>query len=126
MSRKNVLPYKLATAQSLSSSFNSAVTTITYTDNISYQINCTTTNSVGTFALEVSDDYQISNGTIVNAGTWNPLTLGGGIPAVNATDAVISISLTQVPFGAIRVAFTSSTPGTGTCDIYFLSKQLGG
>lgn len=128
MPRKNILPYQIESDKSLAASFTSTPTVITFTDNISYQINCYTSDSIGTFALEVSNDYVVDSvtGSVKFAGTWNPLDLGGGTPFVNGDDAVISISLNQVPFGAIRVAYTSSVAGTGTCDIFFLSKQLGG
>lgn len=128
MSRKNILIQQVATAQSLSSSFISSPTIISYMDNMSYQINCTTTDSIGSFALQISNDYSIDNltGAVINPGNWNPIPLGGGTPTVNANDTVIDISLTQVPFSAIRLAYTSTTAGTGTCNIYFVSKQIGG
>lgn len=127
MSRKNVLPYKIATAQSLATSFTTAPTVITYTDNISYQINITTSNSTGTFAVETSDDYQKDPTTnaLINAGRWVPLTLSG-VPTVAAANDTIDIALNQVPYGAIRLSYTSAVAGTGVCDIYFLSKQVGG
>ena len=128
MSRKNVLPYKLAIAQSLSASFNSAPTVIKNLDNISYQINLLTTNSIGTFAVQCSNDYEINSANdnaAVNPGTWVSLTLGGGTPFVNAANDSIIIDLNQLPYSAIRVAYTSSTPGTGTCDIYLLAKTVG-
>lgn len=128
MARKDVNKYTLVDSQSLAADFTTSPTVIDYTDNISYQINCFTTDSIGTFSLEISNDYQVYGPSkqVVNPGTWNPLVLGGGTPFVNAADAVISISLNQVPFSAIRLSYTSTTPGTGTCTVTYLSKQLGG
>lgn len=127
MARKNVLPYKLATLQSLSSNFTTPPTNITYTDNISYQINVTTTNSTGTFAVEVSDDYQrdATTNALINPGHWVALSLSG-TPTVAGANDTIDIALQQVPYGAIRLSYSSIVAGTGTCDIYFLSKQIGG
>lgn len=127
MARKNVLPIQLLTNKSLATSFTSQAVLTTYTDNISFQINVTTTDSIGTFAVQVSNDYSVDNvtGAVLNSGTWNPLTLGG-TPTVNANDTVIDISLNQVPFNAIQLAYTTGTPGTGTCNVYYFAKQIGG
>lgn len=126
MARKDTLLHELLVDQSLSSSFNSPATVIRYGDNISYQIDITTTNSIGTFSVQVSNDYAVGpDNTITNAGTWNTLTLSG-TPTVDATNDIISISLNQVPYFAIRLAYTSSTAGTGTCNAWITSKQVGG
>lgn len=128
MARKNTLYYKVAEAQSLSSSFISSPTVVTYLDNCAYQLNVTTTNSIGTFKVQGSLDYKISEpGTEVqNPGQWADLPLGGGTPFVNAANDTILIDLNQIPFSALRIVYTAGTPGTGTVDIMFVSKQLGG
>ncbi len=125
MSRKNTLNHPILTAQSLVASFNSPVTFIRNTDNVSYQINVTTSNSTGTFSVQVSDDYTESNNIITNPGTWVTLTLSG-TPSVAATNDVIGISLNQLPYDSIRLAYTSSVAGTGTCSAIITSKQTGG
>ncbi len=126
MARKDVLPHKVATAQSLTTSFNSEPTTITYLDNVAYQINVTTSNSTGTFAVQGSLDYKVDGPTgVVTPGNWISLTLSGTPVAAGANDQII-ISMNQVPFNALRIAYTAVTPGTGTCDIYILAKQVGG
>lgn len=125
--RKNTLITYIAKNQSLSASFNSAPTIVRFLDNISYQINVTTTNSQGTFDVEVSNDYYVNeaNGdVVVNSGTWVPLTLAGGTPTVAAADTNITISLTQLPYYAVRLSYTSSVAGTGTCSIYVSAKAL--
>lgn len=127
MSAKNNLVYQLLSNQSLSASFNSPPTVIRNLDNCSYQINATTTNSQGTFQVQVSNDYFVNeaNGnTVENLGTWVPLTLAGGVPTVSAADTDISIALTQLPFYAVRLAYISTTPGTGICDIFVTDKRL--
>lgn len=128
MSKKASNRYLLASAQSLSASFNSTPTIIMNQDNISYQINVTTTNSQGTWKVQASDDYQVPAGTtqIENPGNWVDLTLGGGTPNVNAANTIINISLNQTTFAAIRLAYTSTTAGTGHCDIWVMEKRLGG
>jgi hypothetical protein len=128
MARKNVLHYEVLTGQSLSSSFTSPVTFIKYLDNISYQVNVKTTNSTGTFAIQGSNDYNINEAspTVVNPGNWVTLPLGGGVPFANAANDNIIVDMNQVPFNALRLVYTSTTAGTGTCDAWIVGKQIGG
>lgn len=129
MSRKNTLVTPLVIGQSLSASFNSAPTVVRYLDNCSYQINVTTTNSSGTFTVQASDDYYVNEGNdsvVVNPGNWVTLTLAGGTPFVAGANDSIIINLNQLPFYAIRLAYTSTAAGTGTCNIYIVNKQIGG
>lgn len=128
MARKNIVVHRLVSAQSLAASFNSEVTVIRYLDNLSYQINITTSNSTGTFKVQGSNDYAVSEpGTqVTNSGTWVDLTLGGGTPSVAAANDSILINMNQLPFTAIRLVYTAGTAGTGTCAIYVVGKQIGG
>jgi len=129
MARKNTLVTQIAANQSLSSSFISAPTVVRYLDNCSYQININTTNSTGTFAVQVSNDYYVNEGNdsvVVNPGNWTSLTLAGGTPFANAANDTIVINLNQLPFYAVRIAYTSTIAGTGTCSIYITDKQIGG
>lgn len=127
MGRKNVLKSEISINQSLAASYNSAATVVQYLDNISYQINVRTTNSQGTYTVQGSNDYQVYSptGEVMNTGNWVDLQLTG-IPAVNAANVSIMINLNQVPFYAIRIAYTSSVAGTGHADIYINAKQIGG
>lgn len=124
--RKNVLGSNkpLAINQSLTASFTTVPTMIDFLDNVGYQINVATTNSTGSFAVQVSLDYQsglaLEN---ANAGNWTNLPLSG-TPTVVAANDIISINLNQVPFKAIRLAYTAGTPGTGTANIYIMSKEV--
>ena len=117
-----------ATPFSLASAFTTPPTVVRNLDNCSIQINITTTNSTGSFAVQVSNDYYVSEGNdsvVENAGTWVPLTLAGGVPFANATNDQIVISLNQLPFYAVRVAYTPTIAGTGTCTIYLTDKAIG-
>lgn len=129
MSRKNTLITPLVTNQSLSASFNTAPTVVRNLDNCSYQINVTTTDSSGTFVVQVSNDYYVNeaNDSVVQtAGNWTAITLAGGTPFVSAANDTIVINLNQLPFYAMRLSYTSTVAGTGTCSIYIASKQIGG
>lgn len=127
MSRKNVLaPQKISSAVSLSSSFNSNPTMIDFMDNCGYQINVTTTNSQGTFAVQGSLDYYPGDANKkANAGNWASLSLGGGTPTVSAANDTIIIKLDLLPYRAIRLVYTSSVAGTGVADIWIMNKAVG-
>jgi hypothetical protein len=110
----------------MSSAFISPVTFIRNTDNVSYQIDITTTNSTGTFAVQVSNDYSVGpDNTVVNPGTWLTLTLSG-IPTAAGANDIIGISLNQLPYDSIRFTYTPTVAGTGTLTAILTSKQIGG
>jgi hypothetical protein len=127
LSRKNVVVHTLESSQSLAANFNTDPTLVKFLDNCSYQINVTTSNSEGSFQVEASNDYAIYEPTndVQNSGTWIPLTLAGGTPTVAAQNDTIIINLNQLPFNAIRLSYSSSVAGTGTCSVYLVGKQLG-
>lgn len=112
----------------LSTGFVTPPTVVRFLDNCSYQIIVNTTDSVGTFAVQASNNYYVNEGNdyvVMNPGTWNDLTLAGGTPFVSATDDTIIVNLNQLPFYAIRLIYRSTTPGTGTATIYITNKQIG-
>lgn len=132
--RKNTLitqlvnPVNSTKVFSLSSSFFSPATVVRFADNCSYQINVSTSDSVGTFAVQVSNDYYVNeanDGVVMNPGNWVNLTLAGGTPFVNATNDFIAINLYALPFYAMRLAYTETTPGTGTCTLFISNKTTG-
>lgn len=126
MSRKNVLRYHVSEAQSLAADFKTAATILKYQDNCSYQINVTTSDSSGTFAVEVSNDYETQEPTnaVINPGNWITIDLSG-VPTVSGADDSIIIDLNQLPFNAIRLSYTAGTPGTGVADIWLNCKTVG-
>lgn len=126
--RKNILsPELISSAVSLAASFTSTPTMIPFLDNCAYQINVTTTNSTGTFSVEGSVDFvqetPLQRGV---TGNWVPLTLGGATanPVAAAANDNIIINLNQVPFNALRIRYASTIAGTGTANIYFMSKMI--
>ena len=127
MARKNTLNYNLyPTPQSMAATFTSPATFIRNTDNVSYQIDITTTNSTGTFSVQVSNDYALGpDNTVTNPGTWLTLTLSGTPIAAGAND-IIGISLNQLPYDSIRFVYTSIVAGTGALTAILTSKQVGG
>lgn len=126
MSRKNVLVTPLVINQSLAASFTTSPTVVRYLDNCSYQINVTTTNSTGSFQVQASNDYYVNEGNdsvVQNPGNWVALTLSGTPLVAGANDNII-INLNQLPFYAIRLAYTSTVAGTGTASVYITDKAL--
>jgi hypothetical protein len=111
--------------QSLAESFTSKPTVITYGDNVSYQINVTTSDSIGTIAIQGSNDYSPNtpDDPVTNAGNWASLNLSG-TPQIDAANDTILLNLNQVPYKALRLVYTADTAGTGTCDIYVGFKDL--
>ncbi len=135
MSRKNTLVTQVgpngfgpkATSFSLATSFTTPETVVRHLDNCSFQINITTTDSTGTFSVQVSNDYYVNegnDGVVQNPGTWTDLTLAGGIPFAAAANDTIVISLNQLPFYGVRLAYTATVPGTGTCTVFLTHKGL--
>lgn len=128
MARKDILaPQLVSSNQTLAVAFNSPPTVIDFMDNCSYQINITTSNSTGTFAVQGSLDYvpQTNNGPTPVAGNWATLDLSG-TPTAGAANDTILISMVALPFRAIRVSYTPTVAGTGTASIYVMNKQSGG
>lgn len=127
MARKLVLaPQKIASAQSLSASFQSQPTMVSFQDNCVYQINVLTSDSQGTFTIQGSVDYQPRTAEVSgNPGNWVDLSLGGDVLSVAAANDSMLIDLNQLPFNAIRVSYTASTPGTGIADIWVMCKTVG-
>lgn len=116
-----LLPYLVVTAGSMAASITSLVTNIQYMDDVVYQIQWTGT-PVGTFTVQVSEDYQQSGGTVLNAGTWTTLTLSSAITAAGSADQAI-LDLNQLPYSWIRLVYTR-TSGTGTLNAYISAKAV--
>lgn len=127
MSRKNVLlPYKVESAHSLAASFTTTPTMVTYTDNIGYQINATTSDAVGFFVVQASVDYQPATPQTPGVtGNWITLSLGGDLLTLSSSSDSLIINLSMLPFNAVRLSYTR-TSGTGTADVYIMHKQVGG
>jgi hypothetical protein len=136
MARKNqLLKYPIITAGAMTgtSTLTSAVTNITYLDNIGLQFDWTS-SPVGTFAVQVSTNYyQDDQGNVTNAGTWVPLTFtywngtinvtATSIPTSVGTPIYLDLALLSAPW--IRVQYTNSS-STGTLTAVITGKQAGG
>lgn len=115
MSRKLYLDtVNLLTGKSLATSFVTPVTTISYTDNVSYQVNVSTTDSTGTFSLQGSND-GVKFVTL--------LSTCGLVGSVDDTIMVNVVGTTPCKF--LQLLYTPSVAGTGTCTINITTKTVG-
>ena len=97
---------------SLAASFNTAPSTVNFQDNVAYQMNITTSDSEGTFKLQGSLDGD----------NWADLGTAGVVAAANDVSV---INANQIPFTQVRLAYTATTPGTGTVIILFSARTVG-
>jgi hypothetical protein len=123
MSRKNILPkFKNITAGDMSANVTSAVTNIQYVDNVGIELSWTGTPT-GTFTVEVSVSYeQDSQGNVINAGSWNALTLNP-TPTASGSAGSFYISLNQIEAPWVRVRYIR-TSGTGVLTSYICTKEI--
>jgi hypothetical protein len=102
-------------AVSLSTAFNTVYTNMDRLDNVSYQINITTTNSTGIFTLQASSDPLFVN--------WSTV---GTAATVNGTNDTAIVWVNQEYCSAyVRLVYTPTIPGTGTCVIILTAKDIG-
>lgn len=98
---------------SLAASFVTIPTSINRLDNIAYQINITTSNSVGTFTMQCSSDQ-------VN---WANVGTAASVAAANDV-AVVWVNQEYCSH-YVRLSYTANTAGTGTCTIILTAKDIG-
>jgi hypothetical protein len=104
-------------------------TEISLKDNIAYELTWTGT-PVGTFAVQVSIDYNPGNTQSkggYDPGTWQnlPLTDTNGNPLVaSGSPGQIFMNLTEICFPWIRVQYTN-TSGTGVLSGWISGKSIG-
>jgi hypothetical protein len=107
-----VTPNGPSLSQSLGATFNTVATTVQYQDNISYQVDVTTSDSTGTLYIQGSND----NSTFVTLAT---------VGTVAAANDNIMIGYNQFPFAAVRLRYVAGTAGTGTCVIKLMARTVG-
>lgn len=119
---KKVLPrFQIITSGSMGASITSAVTNIQYIDNIGIEIYVSAGSPVGTYAVQVSADYQQdAAGNVVNAGNWVSLSFS---TAPDTTVNPIYLDMNQLSAPYIRLVYTR-TSGTGTLQAYITGKEI--
>lgn len=122
---KNALtPFHLIIDGAMSASITSAATNIQYLDNVSIQLNFTTSDAVGTFSVQGSLDHAANSLTNqqITAGNWVTITLPTS-PVAASADNQILLDLNQLSFPWIRVVYTRSS-GSGTLNAYISAKAV--
>lgn len=113
--------FNATTGQDMSSDITGLVTITQKLSLISYAFSWSGTSPDGSISIEASNDYSLNpDGSVNNAGTWNPLTLvyNGAttttIPVTgNTGKGFVDIVLTGAY--ALRPLYTAVS-GTGTLD----------
>lgn len=119
MQKQVLKTYKLIDSVSMGADVISAITSIQFLDNISIQMSFTG-SPVGTFSVQVSNDYDSNQPTAT--ATWSDLTLSA-VPTASGSADDIFIDLTQVPAPYVRIKY-SRTSGTGTLNATIAAKGI--
>lgn len=113
-------PHAVVEAGDMSADVISDVTVIQWFPFISYSI-VWTGSPVGTFSVEVSNDYsEDPAGNVRNPGTWSPLELSGPITAAGSADSAV-IDIDGAGAYAIRLKY-AATSGSGSLDVVISGK----
>ena len=116
----------LIKAGDMSGNITSPATIIQRLPGISYSLVWTGTPT-GTFAVQVSNDYQLSStGAVINAGNWTslPTTSFSGtypVPAGSASNGFLDVVGTEAY--AVRIVYTASS-GSGSLTVIPCAKVL--
>ncbi len=116
-----------ANSSSMAANITSAPTILQSLTKFSYAVEWTGTSPVGTLAVQVSNDYALSGaGTVVNAGTWNVMTLtynGSAVTSVPVSGNTGNgfIDVVNSAAYAVRLVYTAGS-GTGTIAAQFNGK----
>jgi hypothetical protein len=122
MAQKDVIqPYKLASAQDMSTSFQTTRTNIQYMDRVSISINVLSGTPSGTFYLEGRTSLSNAQNAAVIGPTTEWMRLGAGQTAP-ASGAAIGWDVGHTGCTELRINY-ASVSGSGTCDIWIAAKR---
>lgn len=116
-----------ANSGDMSSNITSAPTVLQSLTRVSYAVAWVGTAPVGTVSVQVSNDYSIGpNGIVVNAGTWNTVTLlynGTLVTSVPVTGNTGNgfVEVNETAAYAMRLVYTAAS-GSGTLTATIVGK----
>lgn len=117
MARKMVgRPFQVVTSGDMSSDITGEETTVTFTDNVGFQVVWIGTPT-GTFSVE---------GTIDGI-TWTALDVrdaDGNPPNAAGAAGSLLININQLPYDKVRLKY-DATSGSGTLQAYNMTKSVG-
>jgi hypothetical protein len=126
--RPQVKPNPVITNGNMASNIIGTPTIISNVSMVSYGFSWSGSTPVGTVSVQASNDYELGadGKTVLNAGTWNTLTLNYGGSAVttiplsgNTGNGLIDID--ALAAYAVRPIYTASS-GTGTMQCTVVGK----
>lgn len=128
MSTRTALrPQVVINAGSMAGNLISNPTILQSLTKASYSLSWSGTTPVGTVSVQGSNDYSLNpNGSVLNAGTWNTLTLSvNGQPAttvaVSGNTGNGAIDIVETALYALRLIYTAGS-GTGSLTVVFNGK----
>lgn len=107
--KKTINSASIFSATSLAASVNSSPFNIRYMDRVCVQVVVTTSDGVGAFAVQGSNDTDAA----VAAGTASWTTMTGMNQTISSANAVLLYDIVQTAVPWVRVAYTR-TSGSGT------------
>jgi hypothetical protein len=114
MGSKRTLDYsELIVDGDMSATLTSDSTDILNIDRVSYNLSFTTSDAVGTFSVEVSNDNS----------TWVTVALDTGVTAASADDEALIDVETAARY--IRLKYARSS-GSGTLQAHIVGKSISG
>lgn len=111
--------FQSLTNASMATSLTSALTKIQNLDDIGIQVKWTSSNAVGTIAVECSINYNANLAT----GDWVALTFDPALAQPASNNGSYLIDLQQVPFTWLRVTYTRVS-GSGTLNVWLSAKEI--
>lgn len=125
MSKNVVFPKHLSISQDMGATFSSPVMQVIQEDIMAVQINYTG-SPTGTLSLQASVDYD----PVTDSGNWVDMYLtvngvGGTTLALPDTASPIFLDVYATAAPYLRVRYVRAS-GSGTCDIYYSARRLGG
>jgi len=121
--KRVIPPYKVISAGDMSGDITGKVTSVTFSDTLTYGIAWTGTSPVGTMKVQGSLDYtETADHTVLDAGTWFDLPLAPA-PAVSGATGTLSISLRFHSFPWLRLVYSRSS-GTGTMTAWIAGREV--
>lgn len=105
---------------SMGASITSAAQSIENQDNLGLAFKWTSSNAVGTFSVEVSNDFNANFPSLAN---WNALTFDPVLSAPASNNGSFWVDVNQCAASHCRVKYTR-TSGTGTLLVTFSAKAV--
>lgn len=122
MANKSIAKKRLATAQSLASSFTSEATNVENLDSIAWAVStASVTDNTGTFSFQIRDKDQTTN----EFGDWIDISFDP-IPTLTSTNTTLYLFASQIEASEARLKFVAAggTPN-GTAQIWVKASRKG-